>query len=181
MICFSYLVIHIAFGSVLTHQIVYLTDRGIAITAAAAILGLTGGIGGAGKLFFGYISDKSSPKIVAPLCAALQAIGIVILLFTKSMFMVWIFAIVFGFCMGGHAAIIPVVVGNLFGLGSFGTIYGIVGMCAAMGASLGPILAGIAFVTFGNYYLVFSGCIAASLGAALLLYWSIASILRHAR
>ena len=176
MISLSYLIIHVAFGSVLTHQIVYLTDTGVSMTAAAAALGLTGGIGGAGKLFFGYLSDKWSPKIIAPLCAALQAVGIVILLMTNSTLMVWIFAVVFGFCMGGHAAIIPVVVGYIFGVGSFGTLYGFVSTFGATGIAIAPILAGMAHEIMNSYVFVFSGCVVASLAAAVLLYVSIALI-----
>ena len=176
LISVSYLIIHVAFGSVLTHQIVYLTDSGVPMAAAAAALGLTGGIGGAGKLFFGYLSDKWSPKLIAPLCAALQAVGIVILLVTHSPLMVWIFAVVFGFCMGGHAAVIPVVVGYIFGLGSFGTIYGVVTTFGSIGIAIAPVLAGVAYEMLGNYTLIFSGCILASIGAAVLLFWSIASI-----
>lgn len=178
LISFSYLVIHLSFGSVLTHQIVYLTDQGIAMASAAAALGLTGGIGGGGKVFFGYLTDRFSPRLIAPLCAALQAIGIAILLFTHSMPLVWVFAVVFGFCMGGHAAVIPVVVGYLFGVGSFGTIYGIVSIFAAMGVAIAPVLAGMAYETLGNYFLIFSGCIAASIASAILLLWSITGITR---
>ncbi|MBW2201625.1 MAG: MFS transporter [Deltaproteobacteria bacterium] len=176
LISMSYLIIHISFGAILTHQIVYLTDKGISMASAAVALALTGGIGGAGKLFFGYISDKSSPRLIAPLCAALQAIGIVLLLLTNSMAMVWVSAVVFGFCMGGHAAIIPVVVGYIFGVGSFGAIYGMISIFSAMGIAIAPILAGVAYETLGNYFLIFSGCILASVFAAILLFWSIASI-----
>jgi sugar phosphate permease len=175
MIGLSYLIIHIAFCSVLTHEIVYLTDKGISVAVAAAALGLTGGAGGAGKLFFGYFSDKLSPRIIAPLCAALQVIGMALLLMTHSNAMVWVSAVVFGFCMGGHAAVIPVVVAYVFGVGSFGAIYGGISMGASMGTAIAPVLAGIAYETLGNYTVLFSGCILASLVAAGLLYWAVSS------
>jgi sugar phosphate permease len=176
MISLSYLIIHIAFCSILTHEIVFLTDKGISVAVAAAGLGLTGGAGGAGKLFFGYFSDKSSPRIIAPLCAALQAIGMVFLLFTHSNTMVWVSAVIFGFCMGGHAAVIPLVVGYVFGVGSFGAIYGGISMGASIGTAMAPLLAGFAYETLGNYTILFLGCIIASLGSAVLLHRTVASV-----
>jgi len=98
-----------------------------------------------------------------------------LLLMTHSNAMVWVSAVVFGFCMGGHAAVIPVVVAYVFGVGSFGAIYGGISMGASMGTAIAPVLAGIAYETLGNYTVLFSGCILASLVAAGLLYWAVSS------
>lgn len=178
MAILSYMMVHIAFCSVLTHQIVYLTDIGISMASAAAALGLTGGIGGLGKLFFGYASDKSSIKLIAPLCAILTSIGIILLLMTKTTAMVWVFVVVFGFCMGGHAAIVPVVVGRLFGLSSYGTIYGIFSMFIASGVAAAPLIAGMAYEMLGNYFLIFSLCVLMLILGAIFLFWSIVSIMK---
>ncbi len=172
LICLAYLFIYIPIGSVLGHQIVYLTDMGISRASAAAALGITGGMGGVGKIVFGLLSDKFSPKQVTIICAVMQGVGILILLFAHAMPLVWVYAVFFGFCMGGHLALQPLMVGHFFGIGSFGTIYGIVGMAGAFGSAAGPVLAGMAFDLFGTYQGIFTGCIGLSFMAAIAVYFS---------
>jgi MFS family permease len=99
-------------------------------------------------------------------------VGILILLFAHTMPMVWVYAVFFGFCMGGHLALQPLVVGHFFGIGSFGTIYGVVGMAGALGSAAGPIVAGTAFDLFGSYSGVFAGCVCLSFTAAIAVYLS---------
>lgn len=169
LICLSFYLIYFGVGAVLQHQIMFLTDMGIPLTAAAVALGVTGLIGGIGKIVIGLICDRFSPKRVTAFCFALQALGILILLFAKSMAMVWVFAVVFGFSMGGQLALQPIIVGYFFGLRSFGTIYGIVLMAGAVGTATGPILAAMIYSAAGSYFYAFSSCVAAALMASLMV------------
>jgi MFS family permease len=169
LICLSFYLIYFGIGAVLQHQIMFLTDMGIPLTAAAFALGVTGLIGGLGKIVIGLICDRFSAKHVTAFCFALQALGILILLFAKSMTVVWIFAVVFGFSMGGQLALQPIMVGYFFGLRSFGTIYGIVLMAGAVGTATGPILAAMIYNAAGSYFYAFSSCVAAALVASIMV------------
>ncbi len=166
MIAASFFLVYLAIGAVLQHQINFLGDMGISLQAAAVALGVTGGIGGLGKISFGVICDKFSTKSVTVFCFALQGLGIVLLLFAQSMAMVWLFVIVFGFSMGGQLCLQPLLVGHFFGLQSFGTIYGVVLMAGAIGTATGPILAALAYDVAGNYFFAFACCVAATLLAS---------------
>lgn len=172
LICLAYFFIYLPIGSVLGHQIVYLTDMGITMASAAAALGITGGMGGVGKIVFGLLSDRFSPKQVTVLCAVLQGVGIILLLNAESMPLVWVYAVFFGFCMGGHLALQPLIVGHFFGIQSFGLLYGIVSMAGALGTSSGPVIAGMAFDIFGTYQGVFTGCVVLSWMAAIAIFCS---------
>jgi sugar phosphate permease len=172
LICIAYVLLYIAIGAVLGHQIVYLTDMGISMATAAAALGATGGMGGIGKIVFGVLSDKFSPKKVTVICAVAQGVGIILLLCAKSMPLVWLYAIFFGFCMGGHLALQPIIVAYFFGVGSFGTIYGIVLMAGAIGSALGPMVAGACFDLFGTYNGIFAACVFSSFLAAVAVFCS---------
>jgi MFS family permease len=169
MIAAAFFLIYFGIGAVLQHQINFLGDMGISLTAAAVALGVTGGIGGFGKISFGLICDMFSTKSVTVFCFTLQALGIILLLFAKSMAMVWIFVVVFGFAMGGQLCLQPLIVGHFFGLRSFGTIYGVILMAGAIGTATGPILAALAYAAAGSYYGAFAGCVATSLLASALI------------
>ena len=172
LINLAFFLICIGIGAVLQHEIVFFTDKGIPMTAAAVALGLTGFIGGFGKITFGTLADRFSPKYIAMLCFTLQAFGTLLLLFTQSMIMVWVFVFVFGFSMGGQIALQPLVVGQFFGLASFGTIYGIIAMAGAIGSATGPVIAGLAYDSSGSYNWVFLGCVVASLMAVVSIFLS---------
>jgi sugar phosphate permease len=149
-----FLVYGTVFGT-LSHEVPFIRDMGISSARAAAILGFTAGIGVLGKLCFGYLMDRLAPKAVICSCFLLQALGVLILLFTDGMVLLWIFVAVFGFSMGGAATLRPLIVTWLFGLGSYGTIFGGVQMFQAAGSALFPLLGGVIFDSTGSYHIAF--------------------------
>ena len=158
-------------AGVLQHEVNIMSGMGIPLAAASVALGLTGLIGGGGKIGFGFVADKMSPKYTAVLCIALQLVGVVILMFTRSTAMVWLFVVVFGFAMGGNVAVEPLVGGQFFGTASFGAIFGWILLGGAVGAAVGPILMGIVFDASGSYTMglvIFIAAYAAAVGALLL-------------
>ena len=152
----AFFLVGMAIAGVLQHEKQFFEDVGIATSTAALAVGLTGGMGGVGKLTFGFLADRISAKRAALLCFALQIVGLVILLNTESVAMMWVSIVVFGFAMGGNVALQPLIVGDFFGLASFGTILGSIVLVAAVGAGMGPLLAGAMYDAFGSYTLAFT-------------------------
>ena len=109
-----------------------------------------------GKLTFGFLADRISAKRAALICFALQIVGLVILLNAESEAMMWVSVVVFGFAMGGNVALQPLIIGDFFGLSSFGTILGSIALVAAVGAALGPVLAGAMYDALDSYTLAFT-------------------------
>jgi sugar phosphate permease len=149
-----FLVYGTVFGT-LSHEVPFIRDMGISPARAAIILAFTAGIGVIGKLVYGYLMDKLSPRIVIASCFFLQSIGLIILLFTKTMIHLWIFVIIFGFSMGGTATLRPLIVTWLFGIGSYGTIFGAMQVLQSIGPALFPLLGGLIFDATGNYQWAF--------------------------
>ena len=168
----GFFLIFFSIGAVLQHEVNYLTDKGISRLVAASALAFTGGLGGLGKIFFGYLADRIYPKNVAILSFGMQAVGIIILTYATSMTCFWTFVVVFGFAMGGQIALQPLIIADFFGLISFGSIYGISALAAASGTALGPVIAGLVYDTSGSYYWIFLGCSAASLCAAVSIFYA---------
>lgn len=138
-------------AGVLQHEVNFLITMGIPMATASFALGLTGGIGGLGKVVFGFLADKFTPKYVSVLCIALQVVGLVILIMTENVAMVWVFVFVYGFAMGGWLTLEPLVTGQFFGMASFGTIFGWVLAAAAVGSALGPFLMGVIYDVSESY------------------------------
>lgn len=144
-----------AIAGVLQHEVRFLGAMGVPIATASFALGLTGGIGGLGKLAFGFLADRLSPRYTAILCLTLQLVGLAILIMTQSVAMVWAFVFVFGFAMGGNITLQPLVVGEFFGVKSFGAMFGWVVLIAAVGSALGPVTMGAIYGAFESYSIGF--------------------------
>ncbi len=158
-------------SGVLQHEVNILKDMGVPLAAASFALGLTGGIGGVGKVLFGFVADRFTPKYSSILCIALQIVGLVILMMTHTTAMVWVFVFVYGFAMGGWLTLEPLITGQFFGMASFGTIFGWVLAAAAVGSGLGPIIMGAIYDVSGSYFvgmIVFLGAYGVSMMSLLL-------------
>jgi len=157
-------------AGVLQHEVNILKGMGIPLAAASLALGLTGGIGGVGKIFFGFVGDRFSPRHASLLCISLQVVGLIILMLTHSTAMVWVFVFVYGFAMGGWLTLEPLMTGDLFGMASFATIFGWVLAAAAVGSGLGPIIMGAVYDVSGSYFvgmIVFLGAYGISITSLL--------------
>lgn len=139
--------------AILSHEVTILSSLGIDTQAAAYALGFTAGIGVLGKLASGVVADRLGSRIVFILVAAIQAIGVALLLATSEMTMVWIFVMVFGFGMGGAITLRPMIVGETFGTRSFGAIFGLMMFFATVGGAIGPLLAGMIYDSTRSYQL----------------------------
>lgn len=137
---------------VLQHQVPLIIDSGISPTTAAAALGLTAGFGGAGKICFGRISELMPVHYVTMLCFVLQAVAVLILLNFRSLGMIWVYVMIFGFGMGGVIVLLPLVVGQFFGLTAFSVIVGTVSLVHSFGSSSGAFLSGLIYDHLGSYH-----------------------------
>ncbi|MBS3810202.1 MAG: MFS transporter, partial [Desulfobacterales bacterium] len=136
---------------VLQHQVPLIMDTGASQAAAAAALGVTAGVGGLGKLSFGRISDIWPFRYAVLLSFGLQALSVLLLLYTQTPFMVWVYAVCFGFSMGGVIVLLPLVVGHFWGLLSYGVLLGVLWIANSLGGALGTYASGFVYDYTGNY------------------------------
>ena len=136
---------------VLQHQVPIIFEIGVSQAAAASALGFTAGLGGLGKLSFGWISERIPFRYTAMICFGLQAVGVLILFSADTLSMVWVHVLLFGFAMGGIVVLLPMVVSHFFGLPSFGVLMGTISFSQALGAASGAYLSGIIYDYSGSY------------------------------
>jgi OFA family oxalate/formate antiporter-like MFS transporter len=135
------------------HQIAYAVNNGIDKVEAAAALGITGLTGSLGKFFFGWISDRiPDAKYSAALGFFLMAVGMFFLYQAKTLMMLYLFALIFGFGYGSLAPVAPYLISDRFGQQILGVAYGLlIFFATGIGGAIGPLLGGIIFDRTGSY------------------------------
>ena len=155
---------------VLQHQASFMRDYALAPTMAALGVGITSGVGAAGKLAFGYFADRFPVRYAALVSFGCQATGLVLLLLTQQTWALWTYVVLFGIGMGATVVLVPLLVAEVFGTGSFGTLFGSVNAVQGLGLAVGPLAGGIIFDASGSYAIAFEVSLLLYLGAAILVF-----------
>ena len=153
---------------IVTHIVPHAIDLDISSMQAALMLSLMGGVNIPGRIAMGIASDRFGRKRTAVICALLMAGAMLWLTESSSLWMLYLFATVFGFSYGGLAPPTTAIVGDIFGLRHIGVILGALGISWGAGAAVGPALAGYIFDVTGSYYLAFLLAMVAALIMAVL-------------
>ncbi|MBS0014370.1 MAG: hypothetical protein KFF46_10405, partial [Desulfobacterales bacterium] len=136
---------------VLQHQVPLIMDTGMSHAYASAALGVTAGVGGLGKLSFGKMADTWPFQYVILICFGLQTLSVLFLLTTQTPAGVWVYAVCFGFSMGGVIVLLPLVVGHFWGLLSYGVLLGVLWVANAFGGAAGTFVSGLIYDWTGSY------------------------------
>jgi MFS family permease len=142
---------------------------GIPTMKAATILSVIGAMSIPGRLLVGKISDNLGRKAIAIVCALFLTGATIWLIYSKALWMFYLFALVFGFFYGGLSTSVTALVGDIFGQRSIGIIMGTLEMGWYLGASLGPLMGGLVYDMSNNYSMAFSINVAATIMVTLLL------------
>ena len=145
---------------VMVHIVIHATGMGISSIAAVTILSAAAGISIAGRIIAGGVADRIGNRPALIIGFSLTVVAFLWLLVAKELWMLYLFAILFG--LGGWVTSpvgSPVVV-DLFGLRAHGAILGVAFFVGTIGGAVGPVLAGHIFDITISYHLAFLVCIA---------------------
>ena len=141
--------------TVIVHIVPYARDLGLAPVYAAGVLSTIGGVSILGRIVMGAASDRIGGKRAAIFCLILLFCGFIWLQFTTEAWMLFLFAVIYGFAHGGFFTVVSPLVAELFGTGSHGLLFGIILFSGTLGGAIGPVMAGRTFDVTGSYRLVF--------------------------
>jgi predicted MFS family arabinose efflux permease len=154
-----------------THLPAYLQLCGVAPGVAASALGLIGLFNAIGTYCFGLLGARYSQKHLLAMIYLLRTVIIcVFLLVPVSAASTLVFASAMGFLWLGVAPLISGIIGRVFGLTHFNTLYGVVFLSHQVGSFFGAWMGGLVFDRWGNYNFAWGALIVIGL-TAFTLQW----------
>jgi len=176
MVAAMFLCFGFALQTIIMHIDPHATDLGIPSASAAVVLSVIGGGSIAGRVVMGSAADRIGNKLVLIICFILLSIALVWLLAAKELWMLYLFAAIFGFAYGGLVAMTSTIVAELFGIGSLGIILGFISLSHSVGGFIGPMAAGRIFDVTQSYTPAFVVCAGLSvIGVVLALLLKLTS------
>ena len=155
ILCAAQLTIFFCLLTVMIHIVPHATDLGIAPAVAATILSAIGGASIAGRLTIGMLADRLGGRRSLGVSFLVLLASFLLLQSAETAWMLFLFALIYGFAHGGFFTVMSPTLAEFFGTGSHGVIFGIVLFCGTIGGAAGPLLAGTLFDTTGSYETVF--------------------------
>lgn len=155
MVCAIYFIILFCVYTILIHIVQHAIDLDIQPAVAAGVLALVGGVSIAGRFFMGAAGDRIGDRRALMICLLFLLTALVWLQAARSLWMFYLFAVLYGFAHGGFFSVISPLLARLFGTRSHGLLYGIVIFCSTLGGAIGPVAAGYIFDITHSYSIVF--------------------------
>jgi MFS family permease len=155
IICLVNLTVIYCLLTIMMHIVIHAMDIGISSIKAAGIISTIGGVSMAGRLVVGIAIDRIGNKKSMTICFLILIASLIWLQFASELWKLYLFAAVYGLAHGGFFTVISPIVAELFGIGSHGVLFGVVGFSGTVGGAIGPFLAGHIFDVTSSYQLVF--------------------------
>jgi len=154
--------------TIMVHIAPHVTDMGISAANAANTLAVIGIFSIVGKVGMGYMIDRTSSRAAWMIGFVTMAMALFLLLAARDIWVLYVFAVIFGFAYGACVTAEAPLIAELFGLSSHGVIFGFVSMSFTIGAAVGPLQAGYIFDVNSSYQMAFLICgVVAIIGLAL--------------
>jgi MFS family permease len=168
--------------AIIVQLVAFLIDAGYSPLAAAATFGVIGMLSSISIMGSGFIADRFGVRRTATASFAGTATGMLLLLAISawpSAFLLALFVLTFGLCMGARGPIVSSICARHFAGPRVATIYGTIYSCNALGAAFGSFIGGVLHDLSGGYQvgLCFS---LVFIGLAVMPFWTVAA-LKHYR
>lgn len=152
-----------AIGVISSHQVAYLQDIGYSAMTAAFVFSIVAGASIVSRLLFGFMAARFEVRHLAAVFSGIQVVGFAILLTCKSLPLICLYAVLFGFGYGVFLTALPTFLGSYYGRTHYAQILGFVFPVVIVAEAVGPPLAGAVFDATGGYYPVLALLVATSL------------------
>lgn len=138
-----------------THLAAYLRDQGLNAAFAGFGISLNATFLGLGSLFWGWITEKIPPRYALAGVAISVGGSSALFIFANSTPEILVYAVLFGFGVGGLLSVPPVGYADYYGRRSLGVIRGVTEPLTSLGQAVGAVAAGLAFDFTDSYRFAF--------------------------
>ena len=162
----SFVLVLMAQTGFVIHQIAFLEDRLGSRSAAAFALSTTAMGSVVARLIVGQFADSLDKRWLTAGVFVVQASSVLLVLAVEDAVSTYVLILVFGFTIGNVYMMQSLLVGEIFGMVSFGSIYGLVLLAGQAGSALGPFAVGVLEQGTGSYTSAFVATSIATFAAA---------------
>ncbi len=155
IICSVNLLLVFTLMTIIVHIVPHASDVGLPSIQAAGVLSTIGAVSMIGRFVSGITIDYLGSKFVMIACYGVLISSLLWLQVADSLWMLYLFAAIYGLAHGGFFTAISPIVAETFGIASHGALFGIVVCSGTTGGALGPIVAGFMFDVLGSYTKIF--------------------------
>ena len=163
ILCLAEFTIFFCLLTVVVHIVPFGRDQGLSPGTAAGVLSTFGGVSMIGRATMGIVIDRIGGKRALMVCFIILLASLLWLQMSSAAWMLYVFALFYGFTHGGFFTVMSPAVAELFGTGSHGTLFGMILFSGTIGGSVGPLLTGYLFDVTDSYRLAFFLLIALSI------------------
>ena len=157
--------------TIAVHLGILLDQRGFSLQTIGWIVSTYLAVGAISTLVGGYMGDRLPMRLGIFVFAAMQSLGILVLIFFHSEPAAFLFAVLFGIGFGGRIPLTIAIRGAYFGRKAFASITGLSQIPVNVALLAAPVYAAYLFDITGKYDIPFlSIAIVSLLGASLYLF-----------
>jgi MFS family permease len=149
--CLAYPCITFSAMTVIVHIVAHGSDMGMSATNAAAVVSTVGAVSVAGRLTMGAVGDRIGSRRSFLFCFVFFIASLVWIQFATKGWMLFVFAVTYGFAHGGFYTMLSPTIAELFGMKAHGAIFGLVYFWGTLGGAAGPVVAGWIFDAQQSY------------------------------
>lgn len=168
----AFLLVLLAQTGYVIHQVSFLEHRLGSRSNAAFALSVTALGSIIARLIVGVFADAVDKRLLTVVLFIVQATAVLLIIHTENVAATWLLTLVFGFTIGNIYMMQSLIVGEIFGIVSFGAIFGLVSLAGQVGAGGGPLLVGILRDSSGGYGVPFTVSAVLTYAAAIAIVFA---------
>ena len=154
-----------------THLAAYLRDQGLTAAFAGFGISLNAAFLGLGSIAWGWATERFPARYVLAAVAVTVAVSSALFVIADSRIEILVYAVLFGFGVGGLLSVPPVGYADYYGRRSLGVIRGVTEPLTTFGQAIGAVAAGLVFDFTDSYRLAFAAfAVMGGLATVLVLF-----------
>lgn len=162
-VCTAYFLVWYCTQTITVHIVPRALDLKMSVAGSAGIISLIGAVSIVGRLAIGLITDRWGSRRALTIAMSILTASLVWLLFAGQPWMLYPFAVVYGFAHGAFFALMSPLIAEFFGIKSHGSIFGILLFLGQTGGAIGAVVSGYIFDLSHSYQIAFIILLAASI------------------
>ncbi len=152
----AFLMVLVAQTGYIIHQVSFLEDRLGSRNQAAFTISVTALGSVLARFVVGIFADNLDRRLLSVALFVTQATCTLIIIHTENVAATWVLTLIFGFTIGNVYMMQSLLAGEIFGMVSFGSVFGLISAASQIGSSVGPIGVGFLHDRGGDYTLPFT-------------------------